>query len=144
MNAQQLADLGIDSQWLDALNATFDRFAINTPQRQACFIGQCAHESAGFKVLSENLNYSAKGLRATWPKRFPDDASAAALQRQPERIANRVYAGRMGKRSGARFRRHTATSRVGLPTPRAEQDVAESVRSGTSAPRTYPLVRATE
>ncbi len=96
MNAQQLAALGIDSQWLDALNATFDRFAINTPQRQACFIGQCAHESAGFKVLSENLNYSAKGLRATWPKRFPDDASAAALQRQPERIANRVYAGRMG------------------------------------------------
>lgn len=96
MNAQQLADLGIDSQWLDALNATFERFAIDTPQRQACFIGQCGHESGGFKVLSENLNYSAKGLCATWPKRFADEASAAPYHRQPEKIANRVYAGRMG------------------------------------------------
>ena len=96
MDAAQLKALGIDAAWLDALNATFERFEINTPQRQACFIGQCGHESGGFKTLSENLNYSAKGLAATWPKRFPSEAAAEPYHRQPEKIANKVYSDRMG------------------------------------------------
>ena len=96
MDAAKLAKLGIDSSWLEPLKAAFERFEINTPQRQACFLGQCGHESGQFKTLSENLNYSAKGLRATWPKRFPTDADAEPYHRQPEKIANKVYAERMG------------------------------------------------
>ncbi len=75
---------------------TFTKFDINTPARQAAFIGQCQHESGNFKFVKENLNYSAKALRATWPSRFPDDETALAYERQPEKIANKVYAGRMG------------------------------------------------
>ena len=62
---EQLQALGIDPKWLDGLNETFVKYEINTPKRQAAFIGQCGHESASFKVLEENLNYSAKGLVAT-------------------------------------------------------------------------------
>jgi len=96
MNAEQLTSLGIDPSWTDPLNATFDRFDINTPERQAAFLGQCGHESAGFKTLQENLNYSAEGLQKTWPKRFPALADAEPYARQPEKIANKVYAGRNG------------------------------------------------
>lgn len=56
LTAAHLQALGLDASWLDPLNATFDRFAINTPQRMAAFIGQCGHESAGFHTLNENLN----------------------------------------------------------------------------------------
>jgi len=96
MNAEQLTSLGIDPSWTDPLNATFDRFDINTPERQAAFLGQCGHESGGFKTLQENLNYSAEGLQKTWPKRFPALADAEPYARQPEKIANKVYAGRNG------------------------------------------------
>ena len=109
LTAAHLQALGLDASWLDPLNATFDRFAINTPQRMAAFIGQCGHESAGFRTLNENLNYSAQGLRNTWPKRFPDDATANAYARQPEKIANKVYADRMGngnEASGEGWRYH--------------------------------------
>ena len=98
MNADQLTQLNIDPKWLSSLEETFDRFDINTPDRQSCFIGQCAHESNNFKVLVENLNYGAAGLLATWPKRF-SGTEAADYQRQPERIANKVYADRMGNGS---------------------------------------------
>lgn len=81
--------------WLDALNAAMDRFEINTVARQSAFLAQCAHESGGFTAVVENLNYGQKGLMATWPKRFDAD-TAAAYARQPEKIANRVYANRMG------------------------------------------------
>jgi len=94
MNLEQLKALGIDSKWLDPLNDTFEKYEINTPTRQAAFIGQCGHESASFKVLEENLNYSAKGLVATWPSRFPNLEYAAEYERKPERIANKVYGGR--------------------------------------------------
>lgn len=67
-----------------------------TPVRAAHFFAQCAHESGGFKAFSENLNYSAKGLRGIFRKYFPTDALAAQYQRKPEMIANRVYASRMG------------------------------------------------
>ena len=96
MTPQQLDKLGIDHKWLDPLNETFAKYEINTPKRQACFIGQCMHESGGFKNLTENLNYSAKGLMNTWPSRFPDMDTAEKYAHNLEKIASKVYAGRMG------------------------------------------------
>lgn len=96
MNAQQLQALGIDGKWQEPLEETFAKYQIDTNNRQACFIGQCMHESGGFKFLKENLNYSAKALMATWPSRFPDLDTAMAYERQPEKIAEKVYGGRMG------------------------------------------------
>jgi putative chitinase len=92
----QLLALGIEGKWFEPLQETFEKYQINTPKRQACFIGQCMHESGGFKFLKENLNYSAKALMATWPSRFPDADTAEKYARQPEIIANKVYSGRMG------------------------------------------------
>jgi len=92
----QLLALGIDGKWLEPLLETFEKYQINTSKRQACFIGQCMHESGGFKQLKENLNYSAKALMNTWPSRFPDLNTAMIYERQPEMIANKVYSGRMG------------------------------------------------
>jgi putative chitinase len=99
MNNEQLAALGIDSKWLEPLNEVFDKYEINTPVRQAAFIGQCAHESANFKVLQENLNYSAEGLMKTWPSRFPTKEVADQYARQPAKIAGKVYNGRLGNTS---------------------------------------------
>lgn len=101
MNSEQLAHAlkltpAKAEEWIDAINETFDRFDINTPERQACFLGQCAHESAGFTALKENLNYSAEGLTKVWPKRFPSLDAAQPYHRNPEKIANKVYADRMG------------------------------------------------
>jgi putative chitinase len=96
MTPQQLDKLGIDHKWLDPLNETFAKYEINTPKRQACFIGQCMHESGGFKNLTENLNYSAKSLMNTWPSRFPDMDTAEKYAHNPVKIASKVYAGRMG------------------------------------------------
>lgn len=96
MTEDQLVEMHIDPAWLEPLTAAFQRFDISTPKRQAAFIGQCAHESGNFKTLQENLNYSAKGLNATWPSRFPSEAEAQPYHRQPEKIANKVYFGRMG------------------------------------------------
>jgi len=96
MIESQLLALGIEGKWFEPLVETFEKYEINTPKRQACFIGQCMHESGGFKFLKENLNYSAKALMATWPSRFPDADIAEKYARQPEMIANKVYSGRMG------------------------------------------------
>jgi putative chitinase len=82
--------------WYDAICEICPEYEINTPQRLAAFIAQCAHESGGFKFLKENLNYKAASLRKVFPKYFPDDAIAAAYANKPEKIANRVYANRMG------------------------------------------------
>ena len=79
-----------------ALAEMLPKYDINTPERIAAFMAQCGHESVDFSVLKENLNYGAKGLRGTWPKRFPDDATAAKYERKPEMIANKVYSDRMG------------------------------------------------
>ena len=78
------------------IQSVIDTFAINTPARMAHFLGQCAHESGNFKFISENLNYSTKGLIATFPKYFKQPGLAEAYARNPERIASRVYANRMG------------------------------------------------
>ena len=94
MTSEQLQALGIDAKWLEPLNKTFEKYEINTPVRQAAFIGQCGHESNSFKVLQENLNYSAKGLMATWPSRFHEIDVAEKYERNPQMIANKVYGGR--------------------------------------------------
>lgn len=72
------------------------KFEINTPLRLAHFLAQCGHESGGFKLTQENLNYSAAGLMGVFKKYFPTQALADAYARQPEKIANKVYGGRMG------------------------------------------------
>ena len=71
------------------------KFEINTPLRLAHFLAQCGHESGGFKLVRENLNYGAKGLRSIFSKYFPTDALALQYERKPEKIGNRVYANRM-------------------------------------------------
>jgi putative chitinase len=71
------------------------RYKLNK-NRAAHFFAQTAHETGGFKAFSENLNYGAKGLRGVFGKYFPTDALAKAYERQPQKIANRVYANRMG------------------------------------------------
>ena len=96
ITAAQVQKLGLLADWLDPLNEVFARYDMATPARMASFIGQCQHESGNFKTLRENLNYSAKGLCATWPKRFPTEESATPYHRNPEKIANKVYADRMG------------------------------------------------
>ena len=83
-------------RYLDFLNEGLERFEINTPNRMAAFIAQLAHESADFRDTEENLNYSWMALRKVWPGRFPSDAFAQQYHRQPEKIANHVYAGRYG------------------------------------------------
>ncbi|MBQ4813108.1 glycoside hydrolase family 19 protein [Pseudoalteromonas luteoviolacea] len=83
-------------KYLTALNEVLPQFDISTPLRIAHFLAQIAHESGYFRCSSENLNYSDNALRAVFGKYFPDEASAADYARQPEKIANRVYANRMG------------------------------------------------
>jgi putative chitinase len=75
---------------------TAAKFQINTPLRLAHFLAQCGHESGGFRLTKENLNYSAKGLNGTFKKYFPTEASAKPYERQPAKIANKVYGNRMG------------------------------------------------
>ena len=75
---------------------TAAKFEINTPLRLAHFLAQCGHESGGFKLTKENLNYSAKGLNGIFKKYFPTLESAVPYERKPEKIANKVYGGRMG------------------------------------------------
>ncbi len=74
---------------------TAAKFDINSPLRLAHFLAQCGHESGGFRATQENLNYSAKGLMGIFKKYFPTEALANAYQRNPQKIANRVYANRM-------------------------------------------------
>lgn len=82
--------------WYHALEQALPDYDINTPQRVAAFIAQCAHESGSFVFLKENLNYKAASLRKVFPKYFPTDELANAYAQKPEMIANRVYGSRMG------------------------------------------------
>ena len=85
------------------------KFKIDTALKLAHFLAQCGHESGGFKIINENLNYGVKGLRSIFGKYFPDDAKAALYERKPEKIANLVYGGRMGngpEASGDGFKFH--------------------------------------
>lgn len=114
VNASQLQALHIDPKWVGPLNETIERFGILTPRQQAAFIGQCSHESGNFRVLEENLNYRAAILLKLFPRTpkrtwgfTPEEA--AAYERQPKKIANRIYGNRMNNRDeasgdGFRFR----------------------------------------
>jgi putative chitinase len=82
--------------WIEAFDQLLPDYEINTPKRIAAFIAQCAHESGGFRFLKENLNYKAESLMKTFPKYFSDRDTANAYAKQPAKIANRVYANRMG------------------------------------------------
>ena len=103
----------VAEKWLPFIQETCDRFQINTKQRIAGFLSQCAHESGGFTLLEENLNYRAATLAACWPNRFaelgPDKKPkrdpkgaliptkvALSIEKKPELIANMVYSSRMG------------------------------------------------
>jgi putative chitinase len=81
---------------IDAIPDTAARFGITTPLRLAHFLSQCGHESGGFRATQENLNYSAKGLCGIFRKYFPSVTLAMQYERKPEKIANKVYASRMG------------------------------------------------
>jgi putative chitinase len=83
-------------KWTAAINSTLPSYKIDSVKRLAMFMAQCGHESNGFTILSENLNYSADGLLKTFPKYFPTPELAAKYAHHPEMIANRVYANRMG------------------------------------------------
>lgn len=93
--------------WYDALTQLLDDYQIDTPQRQAAFLAQCAHESGGFTAIKENLNYRAVTLRKVFAKYFPTDEIAQQYAGRQEAIANKVYANRMGngdEASGDGFR----------------------------------------
>lgn len=83
------------ADWVDPINTELPKYNITTPQRIAAFLSQCAHESSDFTHLHENLNYGAQGLLMTFPKHF-NSANVSAYARQPMKIANCVYANRMG------------------------------------------------
>ena len=111
LTEDQLADLipgnPYVSHWYEALEQCLPDYDINTPQRVAAFLAQCAHESGGFRALKENLNYRAVTLRKVFPKYFPNDQIAAQYAGKQEMIANKVYANRMGngdESSGDGFR----------------------------------------
>lgn len=87
--------------FVPALNRAMQRYRIDSPVRQAAFLAQAGHESAQLTRLVENLNYSAEGLAATWPKRYrgadgKPNTLALNLARHPQAIANNTYAGRNG------------------------------------------------
>ena len=80
---------------LEELPMIIEKFGCTTTLRLAHFLAQCAHESGGFKAVTENLNYSAEGLKKIFPKYFPGNLNES-YARKPEKIANKVYGGRMG------------------------------------------------
>ena len=82
--------------WHNALAQLLPQYEINTSERIAAFLAQCAHESGGFVFIKENLNYRWQSLRKVFPKYFSTDQLAQQYEKQPQKIANRVYANRMG------------------------------------------------
>jgi putative chitinase len=95
MNYDKLSSF-IPQTVISEIPSVIEKFEINTYLRLCHFLSQCAHESGGFKHTVENLNYSAKGLITTFPKYFKQVGLAEAYARKPEKIASRVYGGRMG------------------------------------------------
>jgi putative chitinase len=93
---------------LAQIPSVMEKFKIDTPLELAHFLAQCGHESGNFKAVSENLNYSADGLKKIFPKYFPGNLNES-YARKPEAIASRVYASRMGNgneatKEGFKFR----------------------------------------
>jgi putative chitinase len=95
MNLEKLKG-HVPDKVIEQIPGVMEKFQINTPLRLAHFLAQCGHESGGFRLTKENLNYSAKGLMGIFKKYFPNEALANQYARKPEKIANKVYGGRMG------------------------------------------------
>lgn len=93
---QMVPGMPYSDHWHEALAQLLPDYEINTAQRIAAFVAQCAHESGNFVFIKENLNYKAESLRKVFPKYFPTDELAQAYAKRPEMIANRVYGNRMG------------------------------------------------
>jgi putative chitinase len=101
VSGEQLQRMHIDPSLASVFNETFQKWGIETPLQQAAFIGQCGHECGNFRILEENLNYSADRLTKIWPKRFTSLEMAQPYNRNPRKIANKVYSNRMGNRDEA-------------------------------------------
>jgi putative chitinase len=84
------------NDWFESLCEILPDYDINTVPRVAAFLAQTAHESGGYRAIKENLNYKAESLCRVWPRYFPNIEVARQYAQQPERIANRAYANRMG------------------------------------------------
>ncbi|MBN3810147.1 glycoside hydrolase family 19 protein [Paraburkholderia sp. Ac-20347] len=84
------------ARWLEPLSRATDEWQIDTPARLAAFLAQVLHESNHCRTLTENLHYSAPRLRQVWPSRFPSDEIAESCAGNPEKLANKVYSGRLG------------------------------------------------
>ena len=91
--------LALAEKYYPFLMGTCRAYGIATKVRLSAFLAQVGHESGGLKAIKENLNYSAQGLMKTWPKRFPTMESALPYHRNPKKIADKVYANRMGNGS---------------------------------------------
>ena len=128
---------------------TMAKFELNTPLRLAHFLAQAGHESGGFKALNENLNYGAKGLLTTFKKYFPTETLAKQYERKPEKIANKVYGGRMGNGleatgEGWKYRGRGYIQLTGKDNYKAfDAVVAESIVDNPDLVATkYPLLSA--
>jgi len=105
----RIAPKSDENLWVPLLNETFDKFDINTPHRVAAFLAQAAFESYEFTRLVENMRYSAERMIAVWPTRFKTLSLAMPYENNPQKLANCVYANRMGNgdessNDGWRFR----------------------------------------
>lgn len=126
-----------------------EKFAVNTPLRLAHFLAQCGHESGGFRITQENLNYSAKGLQGIFKKYFPSEALALDYAKKPQKIANRVYGGRMGNGNeasgdGYKFRGRGFIQLTGRDNYKAFDDAVEDniLENPDLVATKYPLASA--
>lgn len=134
---------------LNQIPEVIEKFGFNTPLRLAHFLAQCGHESGGFKIVNENLNYSAKGLLGVFKKYFPTETKALEYERKPEKIANLVYGSRMGNGDpttgeGFKFRGRGYIQLTGKDNYKAfDQVVPESILDMPDLVATkYPLLSA--
>lgn len=128
---------------------TIAKFELNTPLRLAHFLAQAGHESGGFKLVTENLNYGAKGLLGVFKKYFPTQEKANLYERKPEKIANLVYGNRMGNGSetsgeGYKYRGRGYIQLTGKDNYKAfDLVVAENITENPDLVATkYPLLSA--
>ena len=145
----KLNNLKITPALLLELPLTIEKFNINTPLRLSHFLAQCSHESGNFTRFIENLNYSSKGLLSTFKKYFPTEALAKSYERQPEKIANRVYCNRNGNGNelsgeGFKFRGRGAIQLTGKANYKSFADfIGEDVVANPDLVATkYPLTSA--
>jgi putative chitinase len=148
MNLEKLSKK-IPKEVLDQIPEVMEKFKINTPLRLAHFLAQCAHESGNFKATKENLNYGAAGLLSIFKKYFPTEALAKSYERQPEKIASRVYASRMGNgdevsKEGFKFRGRGYIQLTGKDNYKAfDAMVPEDILANPDLVATkYPLLSA--